>query len=98
MSDSQIYFVLVKCMYIHIISCNLFCLLHIERNLQVDRALSQDTAGYSNSTEEMHMQPHLSGSLSHDVWRKKAILRSTTGTQIHIRLHDGCERVPTLVV
>ena len=86
--------------YIHVIHTHVCISLtspsHTERNLQVDRALSQETAGKGTS-EEMHMQPRLSSSMSHDVWRKKAITRSSTGTQIHIKLRDDCERVPTLV-
>ena len=66
-----------------------------ERNLQVDRALNQEKAG--TNQDEVHMTPNLSGSMSHDLWRKKAIFRSSTGTQIHIKLQDSCERVPTLV-
>ena len=44
------------------------------------------------------MQPRLSGSMSHDVWRKRALVRSSTGTQIQLKLGEDCERVPTSVL
>lgn len=79
--------------------CGMF-LLHMmylptERHLQVDRALSQETSAISSDEVSMHQR--LSGSMSHDEWRRKTITRSDTGTQIHIQLQEGCERVPTLV-
>ena len=79
-------------------SCTLYmCVSHwaTERNLQVDRALSQDSAGIKRN--DVRMDARLSGSMSHDVWRKNAIQRSNSGTIHHIRLQDYCERVPTWV-
>ena len=59
----------------------------------MDRALSQDMGG---TTEDIHMQPRLSASMSHDVWRKRALVKSSTGTQIQL-LGEDTERVPTSV-
>jgi cAMP-specific phosphodiesterase 4 len=63
-----------------------------ERNQQVDRALSQDTGGKTDM-----QPPRLSASMSHDVWRKRAMVRSSTGTQIQL-LSEDSETVPTFGV
>ncbi|CAI8015371.1 hypothetical protein GBAR_LOCUS9520 [Geodia barretti] len=41
--------------------------------------------------------PRLSASMSHDVWRKRAMVRSSTGTQIQL-LSEDSETVPTFGV